>query len=180
MDELSSYKVELKNMRADMETYQYHLERSFFEAVESTLVKNGKLDVTLRVKKTAGAFELSFQIKGTVKVPCDLCLEDMDQGIDALCVQRVKLGDSYSDEGELIVVPYEEGFMNVAWNIYEFIVLEIPMKHAHEPGKCSVAMMDVLGEHLIVSEETSGSNEEEVEKPMDPRWSELKKIIDNN
>jgi uncharacterized metal-binding protein YceD (DUF177 family) len=180
MDELGSYKVELKNMRSDMETYQYHLNASFFEAVESTLVKDGELDVTLRVRKTAGAFELTFQIKGCVKVPCDLCLEDMDQGIDAVCVQRVKLGDAYSDEGELIVVPYEDGCINVAWNLYEFIVLEIPMKHVHEPGKCSVTMMNALGEHLIVEEYTSETDTGESEKPIDPRWSELKKIIDNN
>ena len=77
----------------------------------------------------------------------------------------------------------------MAWFLYEFIALAIPMKHVHAPGKCNKAMSSKLNQHLRVlsdeeSEEDAWENEEEeigeTDRPVDPRWNELKKILDNN
>ena len=38
-----------------------------------------KVNVVLVVKKTSRAFELNFQTDGMVWVPCDRCLDDMEQ-----------------------------------------------------------------------------------------------------
>lgn len=188
MNVLDNYKIDLKNMRSDAVEYQYHLDNAFFEAIGDILVQKGSVDVILRVKKTAGAFELTFCIKGMVQIPCDRCLDDMDQSIDSVSVLKVKFGDEYADEGELIVVPYEDGVLDVAWNIYEFIALEIPIKHVHEPGKCNGAMMSVLRQHTAVSFEDEADdvssddiaqNGSKEGKLTDPRWSELKKLLDN-
>lgn len=184
-----NYRIDLKNMRSDAVEYQFHLDNAFFEAIGDVLIQKGSVDVILRVKKTAGAFELTFCIKGVVQIPCDRCLDDMDQSVDSVSVLKVKFGDEYADEGELIVVPYEDGVLDVAWNIYEFIALEIPIKHVHEPGKCNGAMMSVLEQHTAKSfdEELENDSSEDIacgepdgsERPTDPRWSELKKILDN-
>ena len=99
----------------------------------------------------------------------------------------VKFGHEYAEEGEnLIVIPEEEGEINVAWFMYEFIALSIPMKHVHAPGKCNKAMTSKLSKHLKTNAnedrdevfETGGDDiviEEEVEEQIDPRWNELKK-----
>ena len=59
------------------------------------------------------------------------------------------------------------------------------MKHVHAPGKCNKDMVNKLSKHLRVS----GDDEDEIDgmedtddKPqeIDPRWNELKKILDNN
>ena len=40
----------------------------------------------------------------------------------------VKFGHEYAEEGDnLIVIPEEEGEINVAWFMYEFVALAIPM-----------------------------------------------------
>ena len=64
--------------------------------------------------------------------------------------------------------------MNVAWNIYEFISLEVPMRHVHPEGECHGEVEELLEQY--------GAEEpgEEQEAPIDERWSELKKILDNN
>lgn len=187
MNVLDSYKIDLKNMRTDVSEYQFRLDNAFFEAIDDVLIRKGLVDVNLRVKKTAGAFELTFCIKGNVQIPCDRCLDDMDQAIDSVSTLKVKLGDEYEDNGELIVVPFDEGVLDVSWNLYEFIALEIPIKHVHEPGKCNVAMMSVLKEHEAVASGDDDDTDDEFfahegdgEKPIDPRWNELKKILDNN
>ena len=185
MNMLYSYKVDLKNMRTDVSEYQFRLDNAFFEAIDDVLIRKGLVDVNLRVKKTAGAFELTFSIKGNVQIPCDRCLDDMDQAIDTVSTLKVKLGDEYEDDGELIVVPYEEGVLDFSWNLYELIALEIPIKHVHEPGMCNVAMMGVLKQHEAVASDEDTDDDvnaqgEDREKPVDPRWNELKKILDNN
>ena len=61
----------------------------------------------------------------------------------------VKFGHEYAEEGDnLIVIPEEEGEINVAWFMYEFIALSVPMKHVHAPGKCNKAMTGKLNKHL--------------------------------
>ena len=191
MDMLDSYKIDLKNMRSDKVEYQFALTDAYFEAVQGPEVQKGHVDVNLRVKRTAGAYELTFCIDGIIQIPCDRCLELMDQKISTESVLKVKLGLEYVDEGELRIIPEEDGILDVSWLMYEMIALEIPMKHVHEPGLCNGAMMGTLAhmltdivdeEHLEqdtdavhpVQEETDGN------RPIDPRWNELKKILDNN
>ena len=99
---------------------------------------------------------------------------------------RVKLGVEYSEEDDIVVVPEEDGYINVAWFIYEFIALSIPMKHVHAPGKFNKEMVNKLSKHLrVVKDEEDDDFEdmvdvEEEPREIDPRWSELKKILDNN
>ena len=103
----------------------------------------------------------------------------------------VKFGHEYAEEGDnLIVIPEEEGEINVAWFMYEFIALSIPMKHVHAPGKCNKTMTSKLSKHLRTNADEDGDETfeaagddivvEEAEEQTDPRWNELKKILDNN
>ena len=181
MDVLDSYKIDLKNMRTDVAEYQFALDDAFFEAVEGTLVRSGKADADLKIRESGGAYVFTFHIKGTVHVPCDRCLDDMDVEIETERMLTVKLGDEYADEGDMMILPYEDAILNVAWIIYEFIVLEVPLTHVHEPGHCNVEMMEALAAHLVTSsEKPDGSEEEksadeESDKPVNPRWNKLKK-----
>ena len=53
---------------------------------------------------------------GVVWVPCDRCLDDMEQPITSADKLMVKFGTEYAEEGDnLIVIPEEEGLINVAW-----------------------------------------------------------------
>lgn len=168
MEKLDGYKVDLKGMSTETVSFQWHIDDDFFSAVQGPEIQQGQVDVSLRVKQTSGVFELTFVITGSVKVPCDRCLELMDQSIDAECTLKVKLGNRFEDDGDIVVVPEDEGVFNVAWNIYEFIALEIPMRHVHPHGECPYG------------EDFEPTEVEEMEKPMDPRWEQLKKILDNN
>ena len=110
--------------------------------------------------------------------------------MDTENVLKVKLGAEFSDEDDVVIVPEEDGYINVAWFLYEFIELSLPMKHVHAPGKCTKGMMGVLKKHMTQAaddEEAPVCDDEEndlpdggEETPTDPRWNELKKILDNN
>ena len=101
MEKLDSYKVDLKGMSEGTVSYCWHVDDDFFSAVQGPEIQQGQLDVALRVKRTAGAYELVFQLDGTVKVLCDRCLDYMDCPISAAHVLRAKLGDEFADDGDL-------------------------------------------------------------------------------
>ena len=174
-------------MKNDTYSCEYVLDNHFFESIDSPEVQKGKVHVALTVKKTAGLYELSFKTEGIVQVTCDRCLDDMDQPVTSTDKIKVKLGEDFSESGDIVIIPEETGEINVAWFMYEFIALSIPMKHVHAPGKCNKAMMGTLNKYLRVSADENAEEmevEEETaddkEQVIDPRWNELKKIIDNN
>lgn len=183
-------------MQADSCKYEFVLDNLFFANIDGPEVQKGKVNVTLIVKKTSRAFEFSFQTEGFVWVPCDRCLDDMEQLVSSNDKLVVKFGSSFAEEGDnLIVIPEEEGEINVAWFMYEFVALALPMKHVHAPGKCNKTVSSKLNKHLRTvaddeqadddtfvadtDEDFSDTNDVE-ETPIDPRWNELKKILDNN
>ena len=188
LGKLSKYKVELKNMLADVCEYKYQLDNQFFEDLDGPEVQKGNVTTILKVRKTSGIYQLDFQTEGVVVVSCDRCLDDMEQPIESTDRLKVKLGDEYTEIDDIVVVPEEDGYINVAWFIYEFIALSIPMKHVHAPGKCNKSMESKLNRHLRVSvdeedelSETSFETDADDEpREIDPRWNELKKILDNN
>ena len=166
MEKLDSYKVNLKGMPSDTVSYQWHVDDDFFSAVQGPEIQYGTLDVALRVKRTSGAYELTFRLDGTVKVQCDRCLELMDQPIQARSELRVRFGYEFSDNGDIVTIPYEDGTFNVAWNLYEMIALEIPLRHVHADGPCA-------------SQNERDEDVDEAPKPTDSRWDELKKLMTN-
>ena len=184
MGKFDAYKIDLKGMKNDTYSCEYVLDNLFFESIDSPEVQKGKVHVALTVKKTAGLYELSFKTEGIVQVTCDRCLDDMDQPVTSTDKIKVKLGEDFSESGDIVIIPEETGEINVAWFMYEFIALAIPMKHVHAEGECNEDMMHKLNEHLCTDADDNielGEDDGVVsEKPIDPRWNELKKILDNN
>lgn len=180
-------------MTSDAETHEFLLDNLFFANIDGPEVQKGKLKVVLSVKKTSRAFDLDFQIEGVAYVPCDRCLDDVEIPVCTSEKLIVKLGREHGSEGDnIIIIPEDEGDINVAWLIYEFIALAIPMKHVHAPGKCNKTVTGKLSKHLRTDADDDRdddmgdisddviTDDEETEAPVDPRWNELKKILDNN
>ena len=188
---MNTFKIELKKMTVNACDYDFKLNDQFFANLAVADIQKGELDVHLKVTRMSSAFILNFHTEGNVVITCDRCLDEMDQPILTDNQLRVKLGTVYAEDDDMITVPEEDGFIDVSWFIYEFIALNIPMKHIHAPGKCNQEMLDKLGEHWCVSsddEETEDwmqhNSEDDLEDNLDQpnqHWkNELKKILDNN
>ena len=175
-----------------MHTYEYELDRKFFEAIDGDEVRKGNVTVTVTVKRTSSTFECNFELNGVVQVPCTRCLDDMDQVVESKNRLIVKFGQEYSEESdEIVIIPEDEGEINIAWFLYEFIALSIPIKHVHPVGECNRAVSskfrkhravtaDEVGEDEVVADEEDFPDDEE-EQTNDPRWDRLKGLnIDEN
>ena len=171
MCSLEQFKIDLKNQKDEVKTLDLDLDNQFFAALNGSELKQGSLHVSVSIRKMTGFYELLFHTEGIVTVTCDRCLDDMSQSIETDNRLIVKLGAAYSEEDDVIIVPEDEGILDTSWLIYEFIVLAIPIKHVHAPGKCNPAMSQVL-EELSADR----SSDEESDQPVDPRWSALLKL----
>ena len=179
-------------MREDSCQYEYTLDNQFFADIDAPEIQRGKLKVVLNVKKSMGVFILNFHTEGFVIVPCDRCLDDLELPVNTDDTLKVKMGLSFSEEGDVLVVPEEDGYVNVAWFIYEFIELSLPMKHVHAPGKCNKAMSSKLKKHTARSTEDGDEEyeddsveediaiDDDVPVTTDPRWDGLKGLLEND
>lgn len=171
MCSFESLKIDLKGLKEEETSLEFDLDNSFFEALDGAEVKKGSLHVSVSIRKATGFFELILHTSGTVIIPCDRCLDDMDQPVEADNRIVVKLGSEYSEEDEIVVVSEDEGILDLSWFIYEFIVLAIPIRHVHASGKCNPAMTQAL-------EELSADRSSDVEsnQNIDPRWDKLRAL----
>lgn len=160
MAKFSKYNIPLKSLQQGTYAFEYELNRKFFEDIDGDEVKKGDVKVKLILKKTSTSHELNFELKGVIQIPCDRCLDDMDFEIDSRNRLIVKFGEDYSEESdEIVIIPEVDGEINIAWFLYEFIALEIPIKHVHPQGECNRTMTSKLRKHRAVS--LDDDNEEE-------------------
>ena len=131
---LEPMKIDLKGLKEGLTEFQFGLDDGFFKMVDAQEVNHGTVQVTLSVQRTADVFTLDFHTEGTVEIPCDLCLDDMEQPIAADSRMMAKFGDDETEEDEVTVVPESDGVLDVSWFIYESIALAIPIKHV----RCSL------------------------------------------
>ena len=171
MCSLETFKIDLKGMKTDEQRLEFDLDNDFFKALDTSEVNGGTLHVSVSIRKATGFYEFQFHTEGIVTVPCDLCLDDMEQPIETDNRLVAKLGAETNTEDDVVIVDENEGILDISWLIYEFIALAIPIKHVHAPGKCNSAMTQKL-------QELSGANlrgKEEAQE-IDPRWEALLKL----
>lgn len=188
MGKFRAYWVDLKDINpAEVRTYEYLLDDQFFTDIDGTEVRQGHVNVQLKVEHKASAFQMTFHLEGTVILPCDRCLDHMKQPIETNNRLTVKLGKEYTEESdEVLVVSEDEGGVNLAWFLYEFVALAVPMKHVHAPGECNRTMAAKLRKHAAYSpddEDGSDNASDEADSdaediPTDPRWDPLKQLKD--
>ncbi|MCD8261515.1 MAG: DUF177 domain-containing protein [Bacteroides sp.] len=190
MGKFDAYKINLKGVQPDVQEFKYTLDNLFFANIDSPEVEKGKVRALVSVRKKSQMYEFTFQIDGIVQIPCDRCLDDMELPVSSTDKFLVKFGREFAEESDnIVVIPEDEGEINIAWFLFEFIVLNVPIKHVHGPGKCNKAMVGKLKKHVKrdpeeeedLGDEDTGIDESGSESwEIDPRWNELKKIIDNN
>lgn len=190
MSKFGLYNIVLKDIIDEVRVVEYELDDAYFAKIDSPEVQRGNLSAKVSVVNKLATYELSFQVEGIILIPCNRCLDDMEQHIKHNELIKVKFGADFSEENEIVIVPESEGSINVAWFLYEFIVLNIPIKHIHAPGECNKNMVDKLKRHITRQKDDSEDstlfeNDDDdtttEDTQSDPRWDNLQNInFDNN
>lgn len=183
MCSLEQFKIDLKAQTEGEKALAYELDDQYFSVLSDAEIRGGSLHVSGSIRKAVGFFELLLNISGTVRIPCDRCLDDMELPIETQLHQTVKLvsqeqmgeGSGKAEQEDLVMVDENDGVLDLAWPIYETIALAVPIQHVHQPGDCNDAMMRVLTEHSAAR-----SSDADAKKEIDPRWSKLAELMNKS
>ena len=188
---MDTYKIDLLSSGLEGKTFEYEIGDDFFAEIEG-LIQHGTVHTSVVCLSAGSLYKFCIHSVGTVIVPCDRCLSDLELRIETTDELNVKLGDEYADDGDCVIVPEAEGYLDLAHFIYEFIALSMPLTCRHEPGKCDEAMMHKLSLHqstrsgMADDEEADSDNGdaqgdadgEGSSEPVDSRWDALKQLKD--
>lgn len=186
MSKFKLYNVPLKDITDTKQVFEYDLNDDYFKKIDSPEVQSGNVKAVVTVVKKVSNYELLITLNGFVNIPCNRCLDNMQQPIQYKDVLLVKFGERFSEEGEIVIVPESEGCINLAWFLYEFIVVNIPIKHVHASGECNKQMTSKLRRHTVRTtderdedyEDDDFENNEIEDIKTDPRWDGLQNILD--
>jgi uncharacterized metal-binding protein YceD (DUF177 family) len=189
------YNIQLKSMEIGRREITYHLDNEFFKNIDGEEFQKGDIRVTVTVDKSPSQSELTFALEGHIIVLCDRCLDEMELPIKTQGHLIVKLGKEFMDDGnDVVIIPEEQGMINVSWFMYEFVSLAIPMKHVHPYGLCNKEMSRKLRSHITTSADDALDDPEltQFDEPIgedfddeagaadepsiDPRWAALKNL----
>lgn len=180
MGKFTEFKVPLKSLPKGEHSFTYHLDKKFFTNMENTDVRNADLDVVLMVDYNGDIYNLDFNVMGNVTLICDRCLDDLEWPVEATYNIAVKYGDDYNDDSDtMIEIPWGDNDLNVAYMLYDTIMLAIPIKHVHPMGKCNRAMTSMLKKHRAGGEDDELIDDlvdemDSMSGGTDPRWDALK------
>lgn len=136
--------------------------------MENPDVISADVKVHLDLVKRHEAYDLTFTCKGMIQIPCDRCLDPLDHDVDTTYHITVEYGDKYDDvSDDLLVIPYSDTYLNVAYMLYDTIMLTVPLRHVHPAGQCNKAMAAVLSRHHSPVAEDMDDIEAEAEEAQE-------------
>ena len=168
--------IDLLDARLEGSEYDFVVDDAAFQKIDGLVTKGNIQSHVVCKKARPSGFVFEIHSEGTVCVPCDRCLADVELRIDTTDELTVRLGDTYEDDGDVLTVPEREGLLDISLPIYEFVVLSMPIRRIHEPGKCDNAMMEVFDDHQAARSSREGGEADDSERPGDSRWDALKQI----
>ncbi|MGL5682873.1 MAG: YceD family protein [Marinifilaceae bacterium] len=165
---MKAYKIAFRGLAEGRHNFDYVLDEAFFNAFPMTEGTNGEVKVTVELVKSSLLMEVNIRLNGEVEAICDRCLCEMKLPIEA--AEHMIVKQSNREEGnddDFIVLAPDDDYIDMSSYLYEIYMLNYPMRVVHPDGECDESMEEALDEYLI----------DEDDKPTDPRWDALKKLI---
>ncbi|MGQ3677305.1 YceD family protein [Tenacibaculum discolor] len=175
MKDLKQFNIPFVGLKEGSHLFEYQIDKTFFEAFQFDEFNNANVKADITLVKKSTLLELSFDISGTVNIPCDITNELFDLPINGNLNLVVKFGPEFNDEhDEILILPHEAYQVNVSQYIYELIVLSVPSKRIHPDVVDGTMQSDALRklEELRINEEKTVE-----EESTDPRWDKLKDLL---
>jgi uncharacterized metal-binding protein YceD (DUF177 family) len=173
---LKAFGVNIIGLSNKVHQFQYEFGDEFFAAYGTGLISKGnfKADVTLDKHETL--IEATFKVTGQAKLICDRSLDPFDYPVNFKKKIVFKYGNTDEElSDEIIMIHRDTDTLELGQYIYEFIVLEIPIKKLHPRYQHELDIDDDSeGKIIYTSGETS--NDPDSDENIDPRWEKLKKL----
>ena len=179
MKYLKQYRIPFSGLSTGKHDFDFEIDEKFFACYEHSLVKDGQLKAVVSLQKQENMLIANFDINGTIKLTCDVCLSTFDYPLsiqERVLVKFVE-EDWQNDTDEVIVLSKNDYELDIAPLLYEYINVAVPpYTKCSEQGintNCDPEML------TRIQNEQEDNSSEENDDNIDPRWEALKKIKNN-
>lgn len=200
---LRAFRIPFAGLKLGTHSYEFDIDKTFFDELEYSLISDGKVHATLLLEKKETMMIGHYTVEGTVSTVCDRCNDPLDVPVKGNYRIIYKFGNEVSDDENLIVLPEETYELDVVPQLYELISVSLPIRVLHAPGECNEEMIALLNQHIVNANEpdddeddwdeddddwdddegweadeddSDGDDDPDDDKPIDPRWSALKNL----
>lgn len=185
--EQADYSIPLRRLENGDHAFHFECGDDLFGRVENALVDHGKLEVDVQAHKNDEVMTLDFDISGTLRLQCDVCLGWFDYPIED-CGERItlKLGERFEElDDDLFEVDMADDRLDLSQWIYEMACVMIPLRCEHpldDDGNptCDPSMLNELEKYVVRSEEDLERKRKEAQEAsgdvVDPRWAALAQL----
>jgi uncharacterized metal-binding protein YceD (DUF177 family) len=125
--------IPLASLKKGEHNYLFTVDGELFTENQYDDIHEATLKVTVTFDKNSSIFMFNFLIEGTVNVTCDRCGDDFNMEIYLKRQLIVKTGTSiHQEEDDMISLANDEGELDIAPYIYQYVVLSLPMQKLHQ------------------------------------------------
>lgn len=166
--------IPLNGLKPGKTCFSWRIGVEFFRKFENADIINADLNVDVEVEKSGSYIGIDCDIDGTLTVPCDRCMDNVEMPISTVARLSVKFGPepvmtdevSVSDEREIVYLSEDEADMDMSQTIYDFSYLALPMQRVHEDGECNPVAMRYLSGEASEEENVDNSSEKDTYNPF--------------
>ena len=165
------YVISFRGLKEWKHQFEYKIDSKFFEVYQYEDILDADVSVRLEFIKKSTLLEVNFDVKGKVKLACDVTNELYQQPVNGQFNLTVKFGDAYNDEDEnILIITHDAYELDISQYIFEIIVLALPTKRIHPGVTDGTLKSDILDKLEELRPKESNNN-------IDPRWDTLKGLL---
>ena len=170
---LSQYVTNFSGLKEGLHVFEFTVDNNLFKYFGYDDFNSCTINVKMDLIKKPNLLELSFSSKGMININCFVSNEPFDYLQKSSMNLVVKFGSELNtDNDELLILPKGSYQLDVSQQLYEMIVLSLPIKIIH-PGIEDGSLESETVKRLKNYE----SNIRNKTSKTDPRWDKLKDLI---
>lgn len=169
------FSINVLGLSKGVHHFDYHLDDHFFNNYGREVIQKGSFDAKVTLDKRESFIEAQFELKGFAELICDRSLDPFEHPITISKKMVFKYGDEEKEiSDEIVVISPTRDKLELGQFMYEFILLEIPMKKLHPKFKNEEPSDEEGG--IVYSSTSDKGDDRDDDEPIDPRWEALKKL----
>jgi uncharacterized protein len=166
---VNDFSVNILGLSKKEHSFEFQLGETFFAKYGKEVVSGGDFKTKVILNKRETLIEADFDIQGKAHLICDRSLDPFDHPMKISKKVIFKYGEVAEEiSDEIIVIPRDQDVLDVGQLMYEFIVLDIPIKKIHPRFEQDNEDENEEGKLIYQTEKD--------ETAIDPRWEVLKKL----
>ena len=171
----NNFIIQFGGLKDGVHYFVFEINKEFFDLIEYSELHNSSINLKVELIKNTTNLIFNFKFTGFVNLICDRCLDEFQHNIEFEEVLYIKFGEENQEiDADLIVMKQGNTQINLLEIIYQFIIVNLPIKKVHPNDKnanstCNTDMLNRINGFDV-------ENKSEQEEILDSRWNELKKL----